>query len=341
MLFLIAESFYFQAQKRLFEFFLSINKMSKHRAPRKGSLQFYPRVRAKKILPRVSWTNLKKDSGLFGFIGYKVGMMSAFVKDNGAHSLTKSQKITIPVTIIECPTMKIFSVRFYKNGVVLGEVLNENVDKEMKKKVKLPKKVEKKISDFENDADDVRIIVYSQVKKTGIKRKPDVSEIGLAGNFEVKLNFVKENLKKEISVKDVFSGGLVDVRGVTKGKGTQGPMKRFGLALRSHKSEKGRRGPGSGGPWHPARVTFREPKMGQMGYFTRVIYNNNLVEIGSISEKDINLKKGFKHFGKIKSDYIIVFGSIQGPVKRQLLISSPLRESKKQLKRSYEFIELR
>ena len=118
-------------------------------------------------------------------------------------------------------------------------------------------------------------------------------------------------------------------------------MKRFGLALRSHKSEKGRRGPGSGGPWHPARVTFREPKMGQMGYFTRVIYNNNLVEIGSISEKDINLKKGFKHFGKIKSDYIIVFGSIQGPVKRQLLISSPLRESKKQLKRSYEFIELR
>jgi len=315
--------------------------MAKYRAPRKGSLQFYPRVRAKKILPRVSWTTLKKDSGLFGFIGYKVGMMSAFVKDDGAHSLTKNQRITIPVTIIECPTMKIFSVRFYKDGKVIGEVLNENIDKEMKKKVKLPKQVNKKIEDFENEADDVRIIVYSQVKKTGIKKKPDVSEIGIGGNLGEKINFIKENLKKEISVKDVFSDGLVDVRGVTKGKGTQGPMKRFGLKLRSHKSEKGRRGPGSGGPWHPARVTFREPMMGQMGYFTRVVYNNKIVSIGDIKEKDINPKEGFKKFGRIKTDYIIVFGSIQGPTKRQLLISAPSRESKKQLKRNYEFIELR
>ena len=60
--------------------------------------------------------------------------------------------------------------------------------------------------------------------------------------------FIKENLTKEISIKDIFSEGIVDIRGVTKGKGNQGPMKRFGLTLRSHKSEKGRRGPGSGRP---------------------------------------------------------------------------------------------
>ena len=109
--------------------------MPKHGHTRKGSLQFYPRVRAKKILPRVNWDALKKDSGLLGFIGYKVGMMSAFVKDNGAHSLTKGQRITIPVSIIECPIMKILAVRFYKDNLAIGDVLNEVLDKELKRKI--------------------------------------------------------------------------------------------------------------------------------------------------------------------------------------------------------------
>ena len=311
--------------------------------PRKGSLQFYPRVRAKKVLPRVSWSFLSKDEvGLLGFIGYKAGMKSAYVRDNTSNSLTKGQRIIIPVTIIECPLIKIFSVRFYKNKKVIGDVLNSDIDKELKKKVKLPKVVKKKIEDFkEEDFDDLRVIVYSQVKKTGIKKKPDIAEIGLSGKKSEKLQFIKDNLTKEISIKDVFTGGVIDIRGVTKGKGTQGPMKRFGLALRSHKSEKGRRGPGSGGPWHPARVEYTQPMAGQMGYFTRVVYNNKIVEMNSITEKNINPKNGFKKYGNIKTDFLIVFGSIQGPVKRQVLITSPLRASKKQTKKEYELIELR
>lgn len=311
-------------------------------APRKGSLQFYPRVRAKKILPRVSWKDIKKtQTNLLGFIGYKVGMMSAFVKDNKETSLTKGQRIIIPVTIIECPKMKIFSIRFYKKNNLIGEVLNENLDKELKRKLKLPKQIKKKINEFESDAEDLRIIVYSLVKNTSIKKTPDISEIAISGSFSEKLEFVKNNMKKEFSINEIFPEGLVDVRGVTKGKGTQGPMKRFGLTLRSHKSEKGRRGPGSGGPWHPSRVSFKEPKMGQMGYFTRITYNSHILNLGNISENDINPSNGFKHFGKIKKDYIILCGSIQGPSKRPLLLTSTLRKSKKQLKKKYDFIELR
>ena len=78
-----------------------------------------------------------------------------------------------------------------------------------------------------------------------------------------------------------------------------------------------------------------------MGFFTRVVYNNKIIDINSVTEKDINPKEGFKHFGKIKTDYMLVFGSIQGPNKRQLLITSPLRPDKGQLKKSYELIELR
>ena len=148
-------------------------------------------------------------------------------------------------------------------------------------------------------------------------------------------------MAKEISIKDVFKEGVVDVRGITKGKGTQGSTKRFGLKLRFHKSEKGRRGAGTGGAWHPARVLFTEPRAGQMGFFTRANYSNKIVEINSIKEKDINPKAGFKKFGKIKTDYIILFGSILGPTKRQLLITTSLRPSKKQTKKTYELLEIR
>jgi len=312
-------------------------------SPRHGSLQFYPRSRAHKILPGVSWKALsKKEPGLMGFIGYKVGMKSAFVKDNTPNSLTKGKRIIVPVTIIECPTLKILSVRFYKDKKVLGEVLNHNLDKELRKKIKLPKKSDTKIEDFEKkEFDDITVVVYSQVKKTGIKKNPDIKEIGLAGTNEEKLSFIKNNLAKEISIKDVLKEGIVDVRGVTKGKGLQGTVKRFGTTLKAHKSEKGQRTLGSGGPWHPARVDYTQPRAGQMGFFTRVVYNNKIVTVGNINEKDINPNEGFRHFGKIKTEYLIVEGSVQGPQKRVLLITVPLRSTPRHDKKNYEFIELR
>jgi len=278
-----------------------------------------------------------------GSIGYKVGMKSAYVLDNTQHSLTKGKKITIPITIIECPAIKILSVRFYKKGIVVKEILNDNLDKELKRKLTLPKQADakKKLENFNQDYEDIRVIIYSQVKKTGIKKSPDISEIGLSGSKEEKLQFVKDNLSKEIPVREIFKTGILDIHGLTKGKGNQGQVKRFGLNLKAHKSEKGVRTLGSGGAWHPARVTFREPRAGQMGFFTRVVYNNKIIDINSIGEKDINPKSGFKHFGLIKTDYIIVFGSIQGPAKRQLLITSPSRPSKDQSKKSYELIEIR
>lgn len=310
---------------------------------RHGSLQFYPRVRAKKLLPDVNWSFLSKERvGLMGAIGYKVGMKSAYVRDNTPNSLTKGQKIIIPVTIIECPLMKIFSIRFYKNKKPVGEVLNSNLDKELKRKIKLPKNIKKKIEDFKQEEfDDLRVLIYSSVKRTGIKKKPDMSEIGLSGSLNEKLEFVKNNIGKEISVKDIFKDEVVDVRGITKGKGTQGTIKRFGTTLKSHKSEKGQRTLGSGGPWHPSRVDFTQPRMGQMGYFTRVVYNNKIVYIENINEKNINPAGGFKHFGQIKNDYILIRGSVQGAIKRQLLITAPLRETKKQNKKKYELLELR
>lgn len=311
--------------------------MTTRKSPRHGSLQFWPRKRARKLLPSVNWKAINSGKILKGFIGYKAGMKSAEVLDNTPHSMTKGKKIAVPVTILECPPMKIFSVRFYKHGKAAKEVLAGNLEKELKRKLKFPKT--KKEAKIENhDYDDARIIAYSLVKKTGLKKTPDIGEIGMKGTMDEKINFAKENINKEISVLDVFEKGqVVDARGLTKGKGLSGPVKRFGITLKSHKSEKGVRRPGSLGPWHPARVTYMAPQAGQLGMFTRAVYNNKIIDIGKAEGKF----NGIKNYGDVKTDYIILQGSIQGPSKRQLILTQPLRGTKKQIKKNYELMELR
>jgi large subunit ribosomal protein L3 len=312
--------------------------MAKLSRPRRGSLQYWPRKRARKVLPSVNWKAIKSDSHkkLKGFICYKAGMASAYVKDDTPDSMTKGKKIVIPVTLIEVPPMKIFSVRFYKNGKVAKEFLAENLDKELKRKIKIPKNV-KKIEEFKRDFDDVRVLCYSVIKKTGIKKTPDLSEIGIEGDYEDKIKFIKENIGKEISVLNIFEKkNLVDIRGLTKGKGIQGAVRRFGITLRSHKSEKGRR-KATLGSFHPGRTTRRAPMAGQLGMFTRVSYNNKIIDMGK-SENKFN---GIKNFGDIRTDYLIVTGSIQGHAKRQLLVTRALRITKKQSKKNFELLELR
>lgn len=316
--------------------------MPSSKRPRKGSLQYWPRKRADKFLPNVNWNvigNSKKT--IKGLIAYKAGMASAYVKDETPDSMTKGKKIIVPITILECPPMKILSVRLYKNGIVYSEILNENLDKELKRKLKLPKAKSKNIDEIKGENyEDIRVIVYSAVKKSGLKKTPDICEIGLSGTKEEKLSYVKENLNKDISPTDVFEKGqLIDVRGLTKGKGLVGPVKRYGITLKAHKSEKGVRRPGSLGPWHPARVTYMAPLAGQLGMFTRAVYNNKVIQMGK--SEDLAQLKNIKNYGNVSTNYILVYGSVQGAAKRQLVLTQPLRITKKQLKKNYELIELR
>ncbi|VVB79687.1 50S ribosomal protein L3 [uncultured archaeon] len=319
--------------------------MAAPKSPRKGSLQYWPRKRISKFLPSVNWSALNSSKPLKGFICYKAGMMSAYVKDETPDSMTKGKKIIVPVTILECPSMKIFSVRLYKHGIVKTEVLGDNLDKELKRVLKLPKENKNEaIKELEKikpeNYDELRIICYSQPKKAQIKKTPDLVEVGLSGSISEKLSFVKERIGKEIYVSDFFEKGqLVDTRGLTKGKGLCGPVKRMGLSLKSHKSEKGVRRPGSLGPWHPRRVTFRVAQAGQVGLFTRVIYNNKVLDVGKAgSRKELT---NIKNYGNVNSDFVIVQGSVQGTAKRQLIITQPLRVTKKQNKKSLELIEIR
>jgi len=314
--------------------------MPKLNRPRHGSLQFYPRKRADKFLPRVNWDAVQniKDEGILGFVGYKVGMASATVKDDTPNSMTKGRKITMPVTILEVPNMKIYSIRFYKNRKVMKDVVVSG-DKELKRIVKLGKEMKKTDEiDKLKDYDDIRVIAYSLPKQNDLKKTPDIIE--LAVNAKDKLAFVKNLVGKEIALNDVLKWSLVDVRGLTKGKGLQGPVRRFGINLKQHKSEKGVRRPGSLGPWHPNYVTFRTPMAGQLGMFTRTHYNLRVIGNGNIKDGKLKKKGGFRHYGEIKGNYIILAGSVQGPQKRQILITPAFRPSKKQSREKYELVEV-
>ncbi len=318
--------------------------MSKLSNPKAGSLQFWPRKRAEKILPSVNWNTLsdlkQKNPSLLGLIAYKVGMASAIVKDNTPDSMTKGKKLFIPVTILEAPNMKIFTVRFYKFGKAVKDII-VSTDKELKKLLKLPKEIKPLDSQIPEDYDNIRVLAYSLAKSTNIKKTPDLIELAVSGDSkEKKLEYVKSFINKEISLKDILQFELVDIRGLTTGKGLSGPVKRFGITLKQHKTEKGRRRPGSLGPWHPARVTFVTPMAGQLGMFSRLHYNIKIISSGNINEKNINPLSGFKHFGKVNTSFIILKGSVQGPPKRPLLLTPSFRPTKSSSKAKFEFQEL-
>ena len=162
--------------------------------PRKGSLQFWPRKRAKKHVARVkSWS---KEDGVLGFLGYKVGMTHVQYFDKNPKIKYKDQKST-SVTIIDCPPLKPFSLRFYSGSKIISEIMAKNLDKELKRKINMPKKSKDQIPE---KYDKLALLVYTQPKLARIKKKPDI--------FEMKINLpleeAKKLLEKEIKISEVF-----------------------------------------------------------------------------------------------------------------------------------------
>jgi large subunit ribosomal protein L3 len=289
--------------------------MPRIHSPKKGTMQFWPRKRARRIFPRIkNWPSLSKTK-ILGFIAYKAGMTHIQYYDNKPTSLTKNQIITIPVTILETPPIKTHSLRFYKKTPYGIKIISEI------------KKSDEKIPE---DFDDIKLIIKTQPSLTGIGKKiPEILEIALSGNKDEKLNLAKDLLQKEIKINDVFKEGqFIDVHAVTQGKGFQGAVKRFGVKIRQHKSEKTKRGTGSLGAWTPKKVLFTVPMPGKMGYHVRTEFNKWLLKIGN-DPKFINLKGGFLHYGLIKNNYILLKGSIPGPVKRPIVLTEPIRQPKK------------
>lgn len=296
--------------------------MGKRHNPRHGSMGVWPRKRAARQYARIRGS---LDGNLPIFAGYKVGMTQIIATDSGKNSPTKGEDVAIPVTIIECPPLKIIGARSYK-PVIYGIGAEKTVYLNNDAARKTGKHSIGKTEDLGEK--NLKVIVSTQPP---FKKTPEVFEIPFKGSKEELITFLKE--KKEIKVSEVYKeGDYFDSRAITKGKGFQGPVKRFGVNLRSHKSEKTKRGPGSLGGWISQQHTmYRIAHAGQMGYHQRTQYNNQILKITEDAKEieEINPKGGFVNYSVVKNPYILVRGSVQGPKKRLITMTKPVRQKRK------------
>jgi large subunit ribosomal protein L3 len=322
--------------------------MGKIHRPKRGSLAFSPRKRAKSHIPRFrAWPEATGEPRLQSFAGYKAGMTHVIMVDDIKNSLTQGMEISVPVTVIETPAIRVAAIRAYTEDSAgeraIAEAWAADLDPELKRRINIPtdenltgnlETIGKMIE--EGKVSDIKAVTYTLPKSlTGVPKKvPDIMETGIsAKDLKTKFEYAKSILGTLVSVTDVFKTGiLVDTAAITIGKGTQGPVKRWGINLMKskHSRQGSLRQVGTLGPWHPAHVSWRVPQMGQMGYHQRTEFNKRILKIGS-NGTDVTPEGGFINYGLIKGDYVLIKGSVPGPSKRLIRLRDPIRAKKADL----------
>ena len=298
--------------------------MSERHHPRRGSMGFSPRKRARAETPHIkSWPEGNDKPKMQGFLGYKAGMTHAFIVDYRPTSTTSGREVMMPVSVVETPPIKVAAVRAYEKTLhglqTLGEIWASKLDPELSKRLPLIKKDKKANWKFADEADEIRVIIYTQPKLvTSIPKKiPEIRELRISGgSVEEQIKYAKDILGKELKINDVVKeGDMIDTIAVTKGKGFQGHVKRWGVKLLTHKNSKHRRMIGTAGSWHPNWIQATVPQAGQMGYHQRTGENG----------EEITPAGGFPHYGAVKNSYILLHGSIPGPTKRLISMRDAVR----------------
>ncbi len=306
------------------------------RRPRKGSMGYSPRKRARSITARISsWPEGGDGAKLQGFAGYKAGMTHALIVDYRPRSTTSGQEVQMPVTVIEVPPMRVCAIRVYQDTSygrkAVGEVWAKNLEKELSRRLPVPKEYDEKAG-WETagklDYDDIRALVYTQpILVTGLpKKRPELMEIRIGGGkMDERLAYAKSVLGKQVTVKDFTKEGeMVDVVSITKGKGWTGTTKRWGTKLLMHKNSKHRRLVGTLGTKRPNYVRPTVPQGGQKGFHQRTELNKRVLKIGDKGE-EITPKGGFLHYGQVRNNYLLLHGSVPGPSKRLVRLREPVR----------------
>jgi large subunit ribosomal protein L3 len=315
----------------------------KQSAPRHGSLAFLPRKRAAQIKGRTKhWLDTSDKISFLGFAGFKAGMTHVTYIEDQKNSPYLGKELMKPVTIIEVPPLILIGIRVYNKDdygkYVLGELFTKEINDFLIRKVNIPNyesynfdEKKKKLIEKMNENCEIRGIFQTQPHKTTLPRKkPDIIEIKVNSTNKPNeaFDFVLNNLGKEIRARDILTvGDSIDVIAVTKGKGFQGPVKRFGVKLLPRKNRKLQRGVACIGGRHPARVLYTTPRPGQLGFHHRTEYHKRIMQIGE-NEEEINPKGGIIRYGKIKGDYILILGSVPGSKKRLIRLRKTIRPLK-------------
>jgi large subunit ribosomal protein L3e len=339
----------------------------KFSAPRHGSLGFLPRKRCKKKRGNIKSfpkNNPNIPCHLTASIGYKAGMTHVVREVNSPGSKLNKKDVVEAVTILETPTINIVGIvgylkttrglRSFKTiwSEDLPDSFRRNYYKnwyKSKKKAFSKKKLnlkdisnldsKKKLEKIQKYCSIIRCVAISNVSETGLKKKKsDILEIQInGGSFMEKLNFSKKILGKKVTISDIFcQDEVIDVIGITKGKGFAGVITRWGVTKLPRKTHRGSRKVACVGSWHPTRVSYTVPRAGQNGYHHRTQTNLKIYRIGKSADpknaftdfentpKDITPMGGFPHYGILKTDFLMLKGCLVGAKKRVLTLRKTL-----------------
>merc|ERR1712180_155533 len=347
----------------------------KFEAPRHGSKGFLPKKRSRrhrgkaKSFPK---DDPSKPVHLTAFMGYKAGMTHIVRQVDRPGSKMNKKEVVEGVTIVETPPMVVVGVVGYIETprgmrslkVVWAEHLSDECKRRFyknwyrsKKKAftKSSKKwaddagkaeIEKDFKTLKKYCKVIRVIVHTQMKLMNQRqKKAHIMEVQLnGGTISDKVDWAREHLEKQTRITEVFAQDeMIDVIGVTKGKGFKGVTFRWGTKKLPRKTHKGLRKVACIGAWHPARVGFSVPRAGQCGYHHRVDVNKKIYRVGrgihtkdntvikdnasteyDITEKTITPMGGFPHYGEVNEDFVMLKGCVPGPKKRVLTLRKSL-----------------
>jgi large subunit ribosomal protein L3e len=191
----------------------------------------------------------------------------------------------------------------------------------------------------------IRVLAHTQIKKIKQRqKKAHLMEIQInGGTVADKVDWGRSLFERKVPVDSIFSANdMIDVIGVTRGKGVKGVISRFGCRRLQRKTHRGNRKVACIGAWHPARVSRTIARAGQRGYHHRTEINKKIYRIGlaakgadgklnpnASTQADLTVKPitpmgGFVHYGEVNEDYVMVKGCVMGPKKRVITLRKTL-----------------
>ena len=316
----------------------------RHSAPRRGSLAYLPRSRAKSFEARIrAWPKVNSEEPkLLVHAGFKAGCVQIVNIDDREKTPNYGKQLVSLGTVIVTPPILIVGIRGYskdQNGKhAQFDLYADNLPKNISQLFKLKNKeglLEYSEKTFKTIKEIYAVIVVIPRNAGLEQKKPYVFEVSVkGGDVKKQFTFVKDLLGKEVKIDQVFeSGDTVDAAAITKGHGWQGPITRMGVKKKQHKSRKSVREVGSLGPISPQYVMYTVPRGGQHGLHQRIEYDKKIMVMDNTEniKYEINPKGGFKHFGNVNGDFIIVRGSVPGTYKRLIKLRTQIRNVPKKI----------
>ena len=317
----------------------------KRSQPRRGSLAYSPRIRAKSMEARVrAWPKINSEEPrLLAHAGYKAGCVQLVSIDDREHTPSHGKQLVTLGTVIATPPITIVGIRGY--SVDTNHTRNAEFDsfaKDLPKNVQNNLKIKTEGTPVDEAEKHLRKIkeIFAIVTTTPVDvnlemKKPYIFEVKVeGGDIPKQFAFTKDLLGKTVKVDQVFeSGTYVDTAAITKGKGWQGVIYRWGAKRKQHKSRKTVREIGSLGPISPQSVMYTVQRAGQTGFHQRVEYDKRIMIMSNTEKEEfkINPDGGFKHFGNVAGDFIIVKGSVPGTYRRLIKLRKQIRNKPKKV----------